>query len=201
MNRRGFTLIEVMVALVATSTILAVGYTALTGTIDTRDRLRAHRADAERLVRAESLLRDALRHVVAADQVDEPPLRLVRGDVNGRAADSLIVLTRGVDPLLGAGRLWRVVVASDANGTAITAIPLLRADETPTLQPPRLIARLDAYAGVRVTVLDRIGSVDWRAEWPDAISLPVAVAVAFQPRDRARAIAPFVVRLTGPGIA
>jgi prepilin-type N-terminal cleavage/methylation domain-containing protein len=201
MTRRGFTLVEVMVAMAVTGTVLAVGYTALTGTVDTRDRLQAHRADTERVVRTESLLRDALRHVVPSEQVDEAPVRLVRGDRDGRAADSLIVLTRGVDPLLGAGRMWRVVLTADARGGVFTAIPLLRADEAPSMQPPPLMARLDRVDGVRIEALDREGGAAWRSDWPDAMNAPAAISVQFSSRDRDRPMTPIVVRLTGPGIA
>jgi prepilin-type N-terminal cleavage/methylation domain-containing protein len=201
MTRAGFTLVEVMVAMAVTGTVLAVGYAALTGTVDTRDRLRAHRDQTERMVRTQSLLRDAIRHVVPADQVDEAPLRLVRGDREGRAADSLILLTRGVDPLLGAGRMWRVVVTADEHGGVLSAVPLLRADEAPTMQPPPLIARMPHVYGVRIEALDRSGSTTWRSDWPDAITAPAALSVQFSTRDAERPLAPLVVRLAGPGIA
>jgi prepilin-type N-terminal cleavage/methylation domain-containing protein len=199
MSRRGFTLVEVIVALVVTSTVLLVGYTALAASIDTRDRLRVQQDRGDRQLRTESLLRDALRHLVDAEQLDVPPLRLVRATRNGRDADSLIVISRGVDPLLGAGRLWRVTVTADELGAVISAVPLLRADEPPTQLPPPLASRLDQFAGVRIEVLERVGALAWRTDWPQPVSVPAAVSLTFVPRDSTTSAVPLIVRLGPPG--
>ncbi|MCU0635984.1 MAG: prepilin-type N-terminal cleavage/methylation domain-containing protein [Gemmatimonadaceae bacterium] len=199
-TRCGFTLLEVLVALVVGSVVLLVGYTALTSGLDTRDRLLRHRDRAEREARTTALLRDLLRHVVDAELIDDAPLALRRMTIAGADADSLIVVSRGVDAPQGAGRLWRVTLTADAKGVLVRAVPLLRADEPPTRLPPLLESRLEHLRGVRVQVLETPGAA-WRDDWPQPVALPVAVAIRFIASDSSATGPALVVRLGAPGSA
>jgi prepilin-type N-terminal cleavage/methylation domain-containing protein len=198
-TRRGFTLVEVLVALVVTSTVLLVGYSTLAASADARERVVADVGGGAREAQAVGLLRDALRHLTEAEVVDEPPLRVVPSLAGGAPQDSLILLTRGFAESLGTGRIWRVVLTADSAGVVLRARPLLGGDEPPIQLPPVLTTRL-AARGVEVRVLALPASDEWRDRWAEPVARPAAVAITFTPAT-GQAAAPVIVRLGAPGAA
>lgn len=173
--RRGFTLLELLLALVLTAVAVTLAASALRAATQLRERTAQHQQQGEQRARWASLLTDMLRHAPPADAVEEPLLRVVdRAD--GTAA--LIFLSQGVRPPFGTGAPWRVTVQQRPDGVALEAIPLGRSPDGSSL---RAVA-----PGVRafsVQLLEPATARDparWRRDWPLSASRPTAVALQLE---------------------
>jgi prepilin-type N-terminal cleavage/methylation domain-containing protein len=187
--RRGFTLIEVMIALVIGSVVVTLAYATLHAGMDVQRRVaEAREADASRTA-FRAMLVDALRHAVPADARDA---RGLHADANaaGRAT-SLSFISRGISAPLGGAGLWSVALAPDAAGVVFTAASL---DSSRT--PLRMVAR-----GVRGMVVRFLAADDanWRSAWNDVTRLPAAVEVRFLDGDGRDAMAVLVARTAPVG--
>ena len=114
-RRRGFTLIEVVIALVITGLVVTLAYAAVQGGLDTRDRLARQREQREALVTVRAMIRDALRHALPGVPGGPEVFSLVsRATPAGLASDSVTFLTRGVAAPYGTSVAWRVTVNVDS---------------------------------------------------------------------------------------
>jgi prepilin-type N-terminal cleavage/methylation domain-containing protein len=173
-NRQGFTLLELMLAVVVTSVVALLVYGTVQVGLDARERL------AERLVTDQShravrvILRDALRNVRHPVGVDDSVFVLRRGmSTAGRPADTLSFLTGGSIPPLTSDSDWMVSLAASDSGLTMWARPV------GTRLPARLVASLPGVLGLEVRVR-RVGAdSSWTADWPVQRVLPAAVAVTF----------------------
>jgi prepilin-type N-terminal cleavage/methylation domain-containing protein len=173
-SRRGFTLLELMLAVVVTSVVALLVYGTLQVGLDARERI------AERLVTDQShrairvILGDALRNVRRPAGPNDSVFILTRGvSADGRPADTLSFLTGGSIPPLTADSDWMVSLAASDSGVTMWARPV------GARLPARLVARLPGVPGLEVRVR-RVGAdSNWTAAWPTPGALPGAVAITF----------------------
>lgn len=171
--RRGFTLLELMIALTLTAIAAGVAGTALSAARGASARVADHRRHGEAELRLRAALADMLRHTPAAESVNEALLSIER---NATGA-TLQFLSRGVRPPFGTGPVWRVRLTHDSDGLLLRAEPLA-ADSA---EPPLLMRLPDAQA-LDVLVLERATGLDasrWRPDWPLVQSRPAAVALTW----------------------
>jgi prepilin-type N-terminal cleavage/methylation domain-containing protein len=188
-TRRGFTLLEVLVAIALTAIVTAIAASALDAARRASDAVTRDRETAEADARVRALLTDMLRHAPTADAVDEPLLQL------GPDAP-LVFLSRGVVQPFGTGRTWRVTLHGDSSGVSLDAIAIGRG-----LPLPALHAALPQYAGFAASVLEGSASSGraWRTDWPLQRARPALLRIAFRGRgDGATPASPLVVALESP---
>ena len=174
-QRHGFTLLEVVVALVITGMVALVAYAALDGGIATRGRIDGPlRTRADGLA-ARAMLDDALRHIV--EHGDGEALVADAGS----GGDVLTFYSRGVAEPFGASSLWRVQV----HGATIAAAPI---DHV----APLLASELPGVQAIRVSTLAPDG---WHAGPVARGQSPQAMRVEFVPVAGQPAMAPLVVAM------
>ena len=192
MNRRGFTLLELIVSIAIAGVIALLVYGSANAGLDTRDALDRYRAGAEAELRARLMLADALRH--ATDEVDDrSAFELVDAtDSQGAPADQLTFVTRGIVPPLGASPLWSVTVASTPAGLLVRASPV--PDASRDSHSAAISTVLRDVRGVDVHVAS-LADASWTTTWPSAAQLPSAVRLVLFDRAGVPAGVPLVVRV------
>ena len=170
--RRGFTLVEVITALVLTAIVVAIAATALASASDARAVIERHERTLEAESRWRAAVTDMLRHAPRADAVDEPLLRVSRA--SGGAV--LTFLSVGVVQPFGTGRIWRVTIGADSAGLSFDAEPI--GTGAPAA---RLHTTLPHLRAIDVAVLERGDGVSgWRADWPVERSRPALLRLSFR---------------------
>jgi len=173
-TRTGFTLLEVMLALVLTAIAVATASLALRTATTARDRVSEHRQTLERESRLRTMLTDMLRHAPTASSVDEPLLRVWR---TPSGETQLVFLSTGVRAPFGTGPTWRVMLTQTAGGLVLDATPIgVGADET------ALHTVLPSAQGLSVQVLEQAGGLSdarWRSDWPLERARPGVIAIGF----------------------
>ncbi|AHG91946.1 hypothetical protein J421_4409 [Gemmatirosa kalamazoonensis] len=180
--RGGFTLLELLVALVVTGVVASVALGAARAGLDVRERLERERVEEGSALAVRELLHDALRHVEPSGGADTTLTLGIGGDV-------LRVVTRGVRPPLGTGARWAVSLAEESGALVLRAAPM-DGGGVPLL----LVAPTVARAEVRV--LEHAGG-EWLATWDATGGPPAAVAVRFLDA-RGRDVLPALVARTRP---
>lgn len=183
-GRRGFTLIELMVGLVISGLVVALGYGALQGGLDTQTRLTSHRDSGEAGLAARALLTDALRHALPG--VPGGPESFTLSDritAAGTATDSITFLTRGIVPPLGTSGAWRATISLRRDSLRFVAWPPEGGVGAPI--------RATVHAGdlLDVQVLGRGALATWSPRWDDSGVAPEAVRLATRSGE------PLVVRV------
>jgi prepilin-type N-terminal cleavage/methylation domain-containing protein len=182
--RRGFTLIEVMIALVISSVVVLLAYATLRAGVDTQERVSDVRDASERAMTLRAMLGDAMRHAITGDDRDARGM-FMETDASGRAVQ-LGFVSRGITPPYGGAAAWRVALYSDTAGVSFSAAPL---DAAQT--PLRLHTRLVRSFAVRFLARD---DAEWRTDWNDPTRLPAAIEVRLLDRAGMDALAPVVAR-------
>jgi prepilin-type N-terminal cleavage/methylation domain-containing protein len=194
MPRAGFTLLEVVVAVVVGSVVALVAWGTVAAGRDTGERISARAQSLEAHMIVRTLLSDALRHPLPSGgtSLGDTIFALWTGTTpDGLPADAVRLVSRGLGATRGAGGAWSVLFEPTADGARFTAVPLGDARATP------LQALLRDVAGVEVRVLDRAGAVAWLDAWPHAGRAPAAVRVRLLDA-RGRAAAPDLVMHAAP---
>ncbi len=180
MQRRGFTLIEVMIALLIGSVVIVLAYATLSAGLDTQQRVVAAREADASATAFRAFLVDALRHAVTGDAEDPKGMHTDEGGT------TLAFVTRGVEAPLGGSARWRVSLTSDTGGVAI------RADSPDGSRAPlQLTMRSSRQVAVRFLPL---ASMEWRDQWKDPARLPDAVELRFLDANGRDAMPPIVTR-------
>ena len=186
-RKRGFTLIELMVALVLTGIVSLIAYGSVQAAIDSAERLTRQRETVESEAMVRTLLSDALRH--PADSPDGKPAFAMLTTAGNRGSEIQFV-SRGVGGSLGVGPLWRVAVRSTTGGLELDAISLERS-------PASIRGRIPNVASIIVRVLRSVDDRAWQDHWESPQQFPSAVEISF--RDSfGRTGAPLIVQ-TGFG--
>jgi prepilin-type N-terminal cleavage/methylation domain-containing protein len=190
MTRRGFTLIEVSVALVVTGVVVLLAYGVARAGMDTEARLARGDADARASLAARALLHDALRHAAdGASDVDTVFALDAATDARGRRVDRLRFLSYGVVPPLGAGPRWAVSAAVVPVGLELLAVP------TDARAGAAVRVLVPGVASLRVQALASDG--EWADTWARAQSAPTGVRVVFGD-SAGRPVGPALVARTRP---
>jgi general secretion pathway protein J len=194
--RRGFTLLELLLAITLTAIAAGAAGTALSAARTASARVATHRAQGEAASRFRAMLTDLLHHAPAAEAVSEPLLVIGRDAVG----TTLQFLSQGVRPPFGTGPVWRVRVSRDGDRLLLRADPL-GADRS----EPSVMMALTDMASFEVLALERANGLEgarWRPDWPLAQRRPAALALSWTRRDADDAPgrdggqdAPFVVAL------
>ena len=177
--RRGFTLLEVIVAMTVTGLALTTAGMALSAARNTAARIQVHQARTETDSRVRALLTDMLRHAPLAEQVDQPLLMI------DRSADVPVLrfLSTGVREPYGTGGPWMVEVTVQDAALVVRATPL-----SGDLGASPLMATFAPVSGFDVKVLEHataLASPVWRADWPIAQDRPRVIELSWQqPTDR-----------------
>ena len=170
----GFTLLEVMLAIVLTAVAVTTASLALRTASTARDRVAEHRQTLERESRLRTMLTDMLRHAPPASAVDEPLLRVWRTPTG---ETQLVFLSKGVRAPFGTGPAWRVMLTQTGNGLTLDATPIgVGADET------ALHAVLPTVQQLSVQLLEQAGGLSgaqWRSDWPLERARPSVIAIGF----------------------
>ena len=173
MTRRGFTLLELLVALVLAGVVALLVYGAARAGSDTAARLSASRQQwqAQRAMR--TLLEDALRNARPALRAGDAAFALhARTSSAGVPQDQLTFVTRGGFPPLTADADWRVTIETTPAGLSAIAIPL------GVRTPERLAGILPGVTGLEIRVLAPSGG-PWSRQWAWPAAFPRAVALTF----------------------
>lgn len=173
-RRAGFTLLEVMIALVITGLVVTLAYAAVQGGLDTRERLTAQRERQEALVTVRAMIRDALRHGLPGVPGGPDVFVLVsRVQGDGTPADSVEFLTRGVTAPYGTSTAWRVSVSVDSVGLRFVATPG-EADDARAF-----VATVPGVNGLDVRTVGRGVVASWTSDWSQRSVAPQAAAFTF----------------------
>lgn len=172
--RRGFTLLEILVAIVVTSVVALLVYGVADAAFTTRARLDEQRLtlQTERAVRL--VLDEALRNARPALRAGDQAFVLDDArDARGRPADRLTFVATGGFPPLTDDSQWVVRVEPTEQGALLSARPLGVRDAT-----SRTLGYVAGATGIDVRVREQ-GSPDWRSTWTFLSIVPAAVEVTF----------------------
>jgi general secretion pathway protein J len=193
--QRGFTLIEVLIAMAITAFIAVVAYTTLDTVLTGVERTRLQGERLHEINRAFTVLSRDLRLLVDRPVIDEFG-QLAPALTGGPLARELLSVTRGGwHNTTGAPRssLQRVAYRYDGEALYRLSYPVL--DRTPAIEPQEVLL-LEDVEEVRVTFLPDIGQLEvdqegrvdrrlWAENWlpdlsqPDLV-IPPPVAVALE---------------------
>jgi prepilin-type N-terminal cleavage/methylation domain-containing protein len=190
-QRRGFTLIEVMLALVISSVVVTLGYSTLQAGVDVESRIAVAREADQHMTAMRAVLGDALRHAVAGDGIADQQLRIASG-ADGRTA-MLAFVSRGIVAPQGGTARWFVTLTTDTAGVTFDARPL-----DAGAVPLRIRVAAARTFAVRFKARE---DLDWQTTWDDSARLPLAIEVHFLGRDGRDAVAPVIARTTPVGAA
>lgn len=144
----GFTLLELLIAIVVTGIVALLVYGIVGVAADTEARVTARRDALQRDLAFRAVLVEALRTVRQAD-LDEPETFLLEEgwEGSGPPRDRLTFVTAGGTPPLTADADWRVTVEVGDGGLTLIAYPEGLAD------PHATVLRLPNVVGLDVEIL------------------------------------------------
>jgi prepilin-type N-terminal cleavage/methylation domain-containing protein len=191
MTRRvGFTLLELMVAIVVTSVVALLAYGTARAGYDTNERVERYRTNVEAQAVVRELVLDALRHPVEGGGSAMNDVLFTIEDATspeGLPMDRVRFLSQGMTPPLGASATWSVTLAASHDGVHLLAVPVGAGEEAAPMD-----ARLTSARGLNVRVLDRTADSVWRDRWDVAGRVPAAVVLEFF-SERGTLVAPPLV--------
>ncbi len=170
----GFTLLELMVAIVLAGVVALLVYGAAGAAVDAQSRLEQRRL-ALRSARAwQAIVEDALRNARPAPTRQDTAFVIEdRVDAAGRPADRLAFVTAGSLPPLTADADWRVVLQSSGGALYLTAAPV------GVDAPPRSVIAPAGVTGVDVRVLSVTREPEWIDEWRFPRIVPRAIQLTY----------------------
>jgi prepilin-type N-terminal cleavage/methylation domain-containing protein len=161
-RRHGFTLLEVMLAIVLTSLIVLLAYGAAQVSYDAHARLGADLRGLQEVRALRELLRDALRGARAPQRPGDPLFTLQAG--------RLSFVTAGGGPPLDPDFDWLVAIAPGAEGLELSATPVGRVPAIPVAIRVPAVTRWEVRARAA-------GATPWLSEWSKTSALPRVVAI------------------------
>ena len=187
---RGFTLLELLVALVLAGVVALLVYGAVQAAFDVEARLVAKRRRWQAHTGMRTLLEDALRNARPAPHPGDPAFSVTPGSAsNGAPADRLTFVSRGGFPPLTSDADWRVTIALTPAGLEAIATPLgMRTDA-------RIAGVLPGVTALEISV-QAPGGGAWTRRWPFPATFPRAVALRYSGDSAAPAdLPPLLVML------
>lgn len=176
--RRGFTLLELMVAIVLAGVVALLVYGAVDAATGTQERLAAQRRALQSARAARATLHDALRNAQPARiRGDTAFLLEDRRDAAGRPLDRLSFIAAGAFPPLTSDADWAVTVEPTPEGLLLTAQPIGVA------APPRVILGAPGVVGLDVRVQEMTRERAWADRWRFPALVPRAVELTYWTGD------------------
>jgi prepilin-type N-terminal cleavage/methylation domain-containing protein len=173
MTRRGFTLLELLIALVLAGVVALLVYGAVHAGADTEARIAAARRRWQSQQAMRTLIEDALRNARPALRAGDAAFALqTRTAADGVPQDRLTFVTRGGFPPLTGDADWRVTIEATPAGVSAVAIPL------GTRAPARVAGTLAGMTGIEIRVQPP-GGGPWSRQWTLPAAFPRAVALTF----------------------
>ena len=163
-RRSGFTLLEVMVAIVLTSLVVLLAYAAAQVSFDARARLGANLRTLQGARAVRALLQDALRNARTPQRQGDAGFTLKDGRLSFVAA--------GGAPPLDPDYDWLVTLQPRSGGLDLSAAPIGHAPAAPA----PVAFRVPGVTRWEVQVLAP-GASQWMAEWPATTVMPRAIAI------------------------
>ncbi|HEV7366325.1 MAG TPA: prepilin-type N-terminal cleavage/methylation domain-containing protein [Gemmatimonadales bacterium] len=164
-NEAGFTLLEVIVALILTSLVVMLAYGAARVSFEAKGRLDGERRALQSQRAARQMLADALRNLQPPQRRTDPPFEL--------HADRLSFVAAGGAPPLDPDYDWLISVGPAGNRVALVAKPLGHAPVQEVSFSLPQVTRWD------VRVLVPGNTLGWLREWPAGRVMPRAVEMRF----------------------
>jgi prepilin-type N-terminal cleavage/methylation domain-containing protein len=164
----GFTLLEVMVAIVLASVVALVAYGAAQVAFGVQTRVGEALTAQQSARGTREWLQDALRNARAPQRADDTTFVLRDGRLSFVAA--------GAGPPLDLDYDWRITIQPESGGLGVRAIPVGRGPAT------EVAFRLPGVVRWDMLVLDSHGPT-WMREWSAATGLPRAVAITLWDRS------------------
>src|SRR2546422_308133 len=158
----GFTLLEVMLAIVLTGLVVLLAYGAAQVSYDAQARLRANIGALQEARALRELLQDALRGARAPQRPGDARFTLHAG--------RLSFVTAGGGPPFDPDYDWLVTIGPGEGGLEFSATPVGRAPATVVTFRVPSVTRWDVRALAPSQSL-------WLEEWPQTTLLPRAVAI------------------------
>jgi len=123
-RRNGFTLLELLVAIVVTGVVALLVYGIVGVALDTEARVTTQRDVLQREIAFKAVLAEALRTARQAEMAQRQTFLLEDSDVmGGPPRDRLSFVTAGGTPPLTADADWHVTVEATAEGLTLAAYP------------------------------------------------------------------------------
>ena len=198
--QRGFSLLELLVAVAVFAAVSAVAYGGLSSVLQTRQQTDQHAKRLQALQQTMMMIQRDLSQAVAR------PARDQLGDLEPalfkKGGDNLLAFTRAgrVNPLgLKRSTLQRVGYAVDVEGRLVRYLwPVL--DRAQGMEPYRVVL-LESVKGAEVRFVD--SAREWQENWPpqeDQPDLPLAVEITLELEDwgRFRRLVPLVETAAEP---
>lgn len=180
----GFTLLEVMLAIVLTSLVVLLAYGAARVSYDAQARLSSHLRELQETRAVREVLKDALRNARAPQRPGDPLFTVHEGQLS--------FVTAGGGPPFDPDYDWLLTIGPGSGGLELSGIPVGHAPPAPVAVRVPSVTRWD----VRVRAA---GSAQWLREWPATPVLPQIVAITLW-HDSEPVGSPLFVRLL-PGPA
>lgn len=172
MSRRGFTLIELMVAIVLAGVVALLVYGTAATALGVQERVRTRRETLRATNGMRALIRDALRSARPGIAGAEASFRLEPGsNSSGRPLDRLVFVSVGGTPPLTDDTDWIVSLGAGPEGLVLTASPVGIGAPAP------VVARQRNIRGLSIRVPGLGG--DWTDEWDGLTPLPPVVRLVF----------------------
>ncbi len=172
--QRGFTLIEMLVAITLAGVVALLVYGAAAAATDTQDRLAENRRalQSERAMRA--TLHDALRNAQPAGRRGDTAFVVeARRDAAGRPMDRLSFIAAGAFPPLTADADWAVTVEPTPEGLVLTATPI------GVVAPARVLRGAPQITGLQVVVQELTAERAWADRWRFPALVPRAIQLTY----------------------
>ncbi len=176
--RAGFTLLELLVAIVLVGVVALLVYGVAGVAADTQQRL----VDKQRVLQSENAMRatihDALRNARPARRRGDTAFFLEnRYDADGRPLDRLSFVTAGGLPPLTADADWAVTLEPSSSGLVMVATAV------GVVAPPRVVVGLPGITGLDVQVQEMTHERGWSDRWRFPALVPRALALTYWTDD------------------
>ncbi len=178
---RGFTLLEVLLALAIVSAVLLTAHMVLLSTLSASDRLRAVGEPVASAHSLQWLLREDLRGVPAAELAEES-FYGAPAQERARGADLLTFVTVS-DPrqYRGGSGLWQVAYKVRPNAEDGRRLDLFRSQVPWRREPLEEKAYEPVFRGLGSFEVEFFTGVEWTQTWPAGSGVPTAVRIRLEP--------------------
>jgi prepilin-type N-terminal cleavage/methylation domain-containing protein len=171
---QGFTLLELLLALVLTSVVALLVYGTVQAGLDTRDRLRATFEERQTARALRAILEDGLRNTRESSGPGDSVFILLRGNgPKGLPADRLRFVTGGGLPPLSSEADWIVTLEPTPDGLRLSVAPI------GVVSSARSLALLPSITGLEVRVPAPTAAGEWTRGWSNPALVPRAVSITF----------------------